>query len=566
MSHSKRQNAAEAVLIDQTDLLSSNRLLIVFGAMALTFFITYADQNGIAVSLPAMARELNAQNTISWAGTSSFIGNTVFQVLYGRLSDIFGRKVVYLSAVALLAIGDILCATAQSGPALYVFRGLAGIAMGGINSLTMMIVSDIVTLERRGHYQGMLGGMIGLGNIAGPFISAAFTQRAHTWRGFFYFISPTALLCGLAAFLLIPYKKGTKRAFEAVKLVDWAGLFSACVAIIFFLVPISGGGSYFIWSSPMVITMLSISLASAIAFLLIEWRVALLPLMPLSMFKNPAVAAILMQNFLFGCAYYAELFYLPVYFQNARGWSPIVASALLIPFVLAQAIFSVGSGFYISRFKHYGEVIWAGFICWTLGAGSMCAFNRNTSIYGIILAGIVTGVGVGNVFQPCLIAIQAHSPKAQRAVVISNRNFLRSLGGATGLAVCAQVLQTTLKKSLPTNLQYIASSAYARPHLEDFNRSDQEAIKQAYMKACRMVFVTLAPFVGTCLLGCLLIKDRGLQRKEESEMKADIVMGANAAESSGADKTEIAPVKVNSDEDLTGNMDKESVGAAAEKH
>jgi MFS family permease len=97
MSHAKRQTAAEGALIDQTNLLPSSKLLIVFSAMALTFFITYADQNGIAVSLPAMARDLNAQNTISWAGTSSFIGNTVFQVLYGRLSDIFGRKVVVSS-------------------------------------------------------------------------------------------------------------------------------------------------------------------------------------------------------------------------------------------------------------------------------------------------------------------------------------------------------------------------------------------------------------------------------------------------------------------------------------
>ncbi|QDS69558.1 hypothetical protein FKW77_007906 [Venturia effusa] len=520
MSHSRRQNAAEAALVDQTDLLSSSQLLIVFGAMALTFFITYADQNGIAVSLPAMARELNAQNTISWAGTSGFIGNTVFQVLYGRLSDILGRKVVYLSAVALLAVADILCATAQNGPALYVFRGLSGVAMGGINSLTMMIVSDIVSLERRGNYQGILGGMIGLGNIAGPFVSAAFTQDAHTWRGFFYFISPTALLCGVTAFFLIPYKKGTQKASKVFKLIDWAGLFSACVAIIFFLVPISGAGSYFVWSSPMVISMLAISLIAAIGFLLVEWKVALLPLMPLSMFRTPAVAAILAQNFLFGCAYYSALYYLPIYFQNVRGWTPIASSALLVPLVLAQAIFSIASGFYISKYKRYGEVLWVGFICWTAGAGSMCAFDRGTPLYGIIFAGISTGIGVGNVFQPCLIAIQAHSPKAQRAVVISNRNFLRALGGATGLAVSAQVLQTTLKGNLPSSLRYIASSAYARPGLDDFIETDQEIIKSAYMKACRMVFVSLTPYMGLCLLGCLLIKDRGLQRKEEVQTEA----------------------------------------------
>lgn len=308
-----KQAKAEAELYDQTNLLPRAQLLIVFGTMASAFLVAYSDQNGIAVALPSMARDLNAGNTISWTGTSSLIANTVFQVrptsssyvqyrtcdserpvascyfslltafqvLYGRLSDIFGRKVVYLSAVALLAIGDILCATAVNATMLYIARGLSGIATGGVNSLTMMVVSDIVTLQERGKYQGILGSCIGLGNTIGPFLSAAFTQSSKTsWRGFFFLISPLMLCSGVASFFLLPSTMPKGQGLHKAKLIDWWGLATGSVAIVFLLIPLSGGGSYFAWSSPLVIAMLSIGAIASVVFVIVEWKVSKLPMVP----------------------------------------------------------------------------------------------------------------------------------------------------------------------------------------------------------------------------------------------------------------------------------------------
>ncbi|EFQ92623.1 hypothetical protein PTT_10230 [Pyrenophora teres f. teres 0-1] len=415
MSPSNQQKQVEKTLVDQTNLLPRARLIIVFGTLAFAFLITYADQNGIAVILPTMARDLNAQDTISWAGTSSFVGNTVFQVLYGRLSDIFGRKVVYLSALILLAVGDILCATAKNGPSLYIFRALAGIAMGGVNSLTMIIVSDIVTLQQRGYYQGLLGGCIGLGNIIGPFVSAAFAETS-SWRNFFYLLGPLAAASAVISFFLVPSSMPPRNRKETFSMIDYYGIVTGSIAIVFFLVPISGGGSYFNWTSPMVISMLAISAVAFAAF---------------------------------------------------------------------------------------------------LGAVSMCFFSRTTDPAIIGIVGAITGAGVGNVFQPCLIALQAHSPKAQRAVVISNRNFLRSLGGAVGLAVSAQVMQSSLRNSLPSHLRSLVSSSYSIPSFNNLPSADIEALLNAYMTGSHNVFLVLAPFMGLCLLGCFLVKDRGLARKEE---------------------------------------------------
>lgn len=290
--------AAEAAIHDQTNLLPRSQLLVVFAALALSLLICFVDQNGVGVALPAIGRDLNAEATVSWAGTSALIANTVFQVLYGRLSDIFGkyevnmygagrtltnvgegRKIIFLSAIVLLSVSDLLCGLSTTSTMLYICRGLAGVANGGITSLTMMIVSDTVSLKERGKYQGILGACVGAGNMVGPFIAAAFVQHS-TWRGLFWLVCPLAATCGGIAWWILP-DNVPKRAFrEGVKNIDFLGLATGSAAIVLILIPVSGGGTYFEWSSPMVIAMLAVGGTCAVAFFVIEHRVALLPMMP----------------------------------------------------------------------------------------------------------------------------------------------------------------------------------------------------------------------------------------------------------------------------------------------
>lgn len=275
----KRQQDAEKALVDQTNLLPRGQLLIVFAGLASSVLICFMDQNGISVMLPTIGRQLNAEDTISWAGTSSLIANTMFTVLYGRLSDIFGRKVVFMAALALLCIADLLCGLSQNAAMFYVFRGLAGVAGGGASSLTMIIVSDVVTLKARGKYQGILGSCVGAGNVIGPFIAAAFVQKS-TWRGYFYMISPLAACCAIIAYFLLPNNMRKEGMRKNASRIDFLGILASSVAIISLLIPISGGGAYFPWNSPMVISMLVIGGCALIAFILIEWKVATLPMLP----------------------------------------------------------------------------------------------------------------------------------------------------------------------------------------------------------------------------------------------------------------------------------------------
>ncbi|KAH8202478.1 hypothetical protein TruAng_003378 [Truncatella angustata] len=488
---SSRQRNAEKALHDQTDILPKAKLLVVLATLSLTLLIAFIDQNGIGVTLPTIAEDLNAANTISWAGTSSLIANTTFQMLYGRLSDIFGRKVVYLAAIGLLSIAALLCGLSKNAAMFYVFRGVAGIGGGGITNLSMIILSDIVTLEQRGKYQGIIGAFVGLGNVAGPFLAAAFISRT-TWRAFFWMTSPLAALVGCVAWYLLPSKTPTVGLKESVKKIDYGGVLASSIGVIFILIPISGGGSYFPWESPMVISMLTIGSLSFVLFVLLEWKVASLPMMPLMIFKNPVVA-------------------------NVKQYSVIVSAAFTAVLVSFQAGFSILSGQYISRRKRYGEVIWVGFGLWTLGSGLMLYYNRETSPGLIVVPLIFVGIGVGFIFQPTLVAFQAHVPKSKRAVIVSNRNFFRCAGGACGLAISAAVLQAALRAHLPVEYSYLAEDTYSLPKFEG---PGFDAVLDAYMAASRAVFILQVPLIGTCLLGCLFVKDRGLQPPEEPKAKS----------------------------------------------
>lgn len=366
--------------------------------------------------------------------------------------------------------------------------------------------------------------MVGAGNTAGPFLAAAFVSGTTTWRALFWLICPLALLAGAIVALVLPPSRVSGTVQEKIKAIDYAGVVFSFAAVVLLLIPISGGGTYFDWNSAMVISMLVLGSISACIFIVIEWKFAFMPMMPLHLFAIPAVCAILIQNLLLGIVYYSHLYFLPIYYQNGRLFSPVRSAALTIPLVISQAVFSIASGQYISRTKRYGEVIWAGYSLWTLGAGLVLLFNRTTPTYVMVLALVVEGAGVGFVFQPTLVAAQAHSTKQDRAVVISVRNFLRALGGASGLALSSAIFSNVLKShlaGLPAALRSsIITSVLKVPDLRYLTVREGEMVLNAYVEASRGVFIVWAPLMAVCLLLCVLIKDRGLQRAEEKEISA----------------------------------------------
>jgi MFS family permease len=234
---SRAPKTGTSTLDDQNQRLPFKQLIIAYLCLAICFFVSFMDVNSTTTALPAVADTLNAQNSITWAGTSYLIAQTAFQVLYGRLSDIFGRKPVLIFCVAMLITGDILCGFAQSGPWLFICRALSGIGGGGISSLVQITISDLVSLKDRGKYQGMLSGAIGLGSGCGPFVAAGLLRTGPTgWRWAFWIPAMLAAVCVPLLMIYLPSKPITGTWKDKVRKIDWAGLGSSVVATLFVLV------------------------------------------------------------------------------------------------------------------------------------------------------------------------------------------------------------------------------------------------------------------------------------------------------------------------------------------
>ncbi|CDK28289.1 unnamed protein product [Kuraishia capsulata CBS 1993] len=514
----------EIAIKDQTNVLPKKKLLITFASLALGLLASFLDQNSLAVSLPDIGKDLHATNTTSWAGTSLLIANTTFQVLFGRLSDIFGRKVVLLGCMSILCLSQLATCFCNTSTQLYVFRGFAGIGNGGIQSLTMMIVSDVVTLEERGKYQGILGTCVGLGNAVGPFIAAGFLKSV-SWKGVYYFLCPlTALVTGVSMFV-IPQSSELKVNYENFKKIDFYGFGSSSTGIILFLVGLSGGGNVYAWNSPTVICLLTIGAVFLLLFLFTQWKLSRLPMMPLRLFSNISVAIMLLQGLLFGLVYYSNVYFIPLYCELVRGMKPSIAACMSLPYLIIQAVVSTVCGALISKYRSYGFFLYFGYTVWFLGTGLQIMFDQNLSIVGIIFILLCQGVGVGCIFQPTIVALQAHCRKPDRAVVISIRNFMRSMGGSIGLAASSAILSNVLSRKLrqadlsdltQAELNSLIKSVYSRPDLTKYSTSDQKAIRGAIAGSMRTVFIFFTPIMGVVWLMGFFIIDRGLQRPEDA--------------------------------------------------
>ncbi|KAG2164004.1 hypothetical protein VTO58DRAFT_107285 [Aureobasidium pullulans] len=535
----KETKDLEAAIHDQTNLVPLKQRLVIFFTLASCMFLCYVDQNGITVLLPSIAKDLNAADTIAWAGTSALIANTVFQVLYGRLSDLFGRKKIFVGCMVLLAISDLICGLTPNKEVLYVFRGISGVANGGIVALVNMIMSDVVTLQQRGKYQGIIGSFIGLGNAAGPLIAAAFTQHS-TWRGLFYLNAPLCLIAAGVAAWTLPQSMPKVDFRETIRKVDWIGLFFSTAAIILILIAISDGGHGTPWNSAETISMLVVGSICAIAFVIVEWKFAKLPMMPLEMWKNKSVAFMLVQSFLLGMNYYALIYYLPLYYQNVGGYDVMKSAVLILPLVLVQAAFSALGGQYMSFIGHYIEVILIGFAVWTLGSGLLVSLGADSPIGHICGFIIMVGFGAGCTFQTTNTAMQAHSPKSQRAIVISNRMLLRQLGGAVGLAISSAISGNVLASSLPAHLQYIAESTFAVPDLNTVSAADRRSISTAYASASRAVFIFCVAVIGVALVLTFFVKDKGMKREEDKVEERAREEEKEQSDHDSEDKTEAA--------------------------
>ncbi|EJU04352.1 MFS general substrate transporter [Dacryopinax primogenitus] len=511
-------------LQDQTNLLPFRQLLVVFTGLAIAIFVSLLDQTIVSTAIPQIANDFNSGQQAEWVGTSYLVTSTVFQPIYGRVSDIFGRKFVLLFTLAVFLIGSILCAIAQSMIQLIAFRAVTGIGGGGIITLVMIIVSDVVAMKDRGKYQGIIGGIVALGNSIGPVIGGTFTTKA-TWRWCFWLGVPLAGVAIVVVIFLLPLRRVKGDMKTKLKQVDYVGTVLSLMGTMGILLPLSWGGTSFPWNSAAVIAPLILGAFFIGCFVIVEWKFAKIPNIPLEIFRNKTVCGVQIATFLSGCAFYVQLYYLPQYFQVVKGVTSLQSGTQLLPLIVVQTVFSFSSGLIVSLSGKYRANIYLGFAIWSVGLGLLSTLSLHSTEAQQVGYLILTGVGAGQTFQTTLIAAQAAVPRNQMAVVTGTRNFVRMLGGTVALAVCQAILNNTVKTGLLNAgfaqdlVDTITSSPTTYTSLS-LTPAQILIVQNTFSNGVQNVFRFCFPCaVVAFFVSALMIEQHSLKRGDEEQLK-----------------------------------------------
>jgi len=418
----------------------ARRRWIVLGIM-LSIFLAAIESTVVATAMPTVVASLGGLHVYSWVFSGFLLTQTVTMPLWGRCSDLYGRRRVYLAGLATFLIGSALSGAAQDMAQLIVFRMVQGAGAGGLMTLGYTLIAELFGLERRAKMQGYISSVWGLASLLGPWIGGMLTDHA-SWRWVFYLNLPV----GAIAMTLIAAALGHTAPPQRRPVVDRAGvaLFAAGASAL--LLGILEAGRAGSWARLGVVALVLLGGIALGAFVAVERR-ATEPIVPLRLFRGRMVVAAVVTRFLVGMAMFGAISFIPLYIQSVLGATATTAGLVLTPFVLGWVATSVLSARLVLR-TGYRSVVLAGMACLT---GAFLLFTRWSATLtpgGAMWDVLLGGVGMGLVIVPMLIAVQAAVAPSDLGAATSMTQFFMSVGGALGLSVMGSVMSQRLHAGL----------------------------------------------------------------------------------------------------------------------
>ncbi|KAG9310938.1 major facilitator superfamily-domain-containing protein [Chiua virens] len=420
--NSKESSQIPLVLTDQTNLLPFRQLVPVFAGLAVCAAITAFDSVIVATAMPTITTAFNAGSVSSWVPSVYMLTMTAFQPLYGRFSDIFGRRWALCAAMAIYMIGSLASGFSTTILELIIFRGFAGAGGGGIQSMAQIVVSDIVSLRDRGKYQGIISAATALGFAVGPPVGGALAEKV-SWRWCFWILLPVSLFAICIVIFVLPLKPIEGDVKRKLLAIDYLGSILTIVGSVLILLPLFWGGVTFPWNSPVVLACLCSGILIVALFCMWEWKGARLPIVPMYIFKDVTVTGVYIAMFINGFVFISALYYLPQLFQVALGYSPIQSGVFLLPVLVSQSFASWTTGLLVSRTGTYRTSIYVGFSVWAVGCGCLSTVTLSTTKAILVIYMLLSGSGAGQTLQTTIVAAQASVPRRDMSVVTAVRNM-----------------------------------------------------------------------------------------------------------------------------------------------
>ena len=408
--------------------LSHRQVLVAFSGILLAMLLSALDSTIVATALPTIVGELGGLERLGWVVTSYLLAQTVVAPLYGKLGDLYGRKIILQSAVLLFLVGSVLCGMSGSLMQLIVFRAIQGLGGGGLLVTTQAAVGDIVPPRERGRYQGIFGAVFGISSIAGPLLGGFFTTEL-SWRWIFYINLPFGLLAMVVIAATLP--RSPERVRHAV---DWAGSALLALALGAIVVFTDLGGVALPWSSPTMLALAATAIVALVLFVAVERRAAE-PVLPLRLFGDRTFALTSVIGLIVGFAMFGSVTYLPLFLQVVNGATPTGSGLQMLPLMGGMLATSIVSGQLISRWGRYRIFPIAGTALMAVGLYLLSLMDARTTVLDASLRMLVLGLGLGLVMQVLVIAVQNAVDYGDLGVATSGATLFRLIGGSLGTAV-----------------------------------------------------------------------------------------------------------------------------------
>ncbi|SEP02089.1 MFS transporter [Trujillonella endophytica] len=503
--------------VEQQGGMSHRQILEALSGMLLAMFVAMLSSTVVSNALPTIITDLRgSQSQYTWVITATLLASTASTPVWGKLADLFSKKLLIQLSIVIFIAGSMLAGLSQSVETLIAWRVLQGLGLGGLQALVQIAMAAMISPRERGRYSGLLGGVMAVATVGGPLLGGLLVDTSWLgWRWCFYVGVPFAAvaLVLLQRTLHLPV---TKRDVH----IDYLGVAFLAAAVSSLLIWVTLAGNTFAWSSTESALFLAGGGLSVIAFLVTETR-AKEPIVPLRLFRDRTTTLAIIASIAIGVAMFGASVFLGQYLQISRGYSPTAAGLLTVPMVAGLLVSSTASGILISRYGRWKAFLVGGSLAVVVGFGLLSTIDHETPmpLLGVFL--FVLGTGIGMTMQNLVLAVQNTVAAQDLGAASSAVAFFRSLGGTVGVSVLGAVLSarvgTLITAGLPAGAASSGSGSVGLADLADAPPAIRELITVSYGDGTGRVFLISGLVAVAAVVAIAFIREVALSGESGEE-------------------------------------------------